>query len=613
MVGLCLSSHGVSNKEKWYVQVDIGKYVNSNGATNEVLRNSRAKSIFQKGTLLSTNFLIAYEATRDQWLKENDDQYVKRFKNYNGFFKDKNHAIKTTLKRFSATKARIQISFIYGHYRWHHYFILLENYTVPRSPYIDDVFGLAALEKKYSYSVKGIGHGLSATDMERVLGEDYWEYAGQSPSFRKVYYEELDVEVVIQHWVVKYINKGRPKFMDTDMKYKNKRRGMRPTKVSVVSEPHGKASPEARELENSYQERLAARGVMFNSLVVRADGLCTLDFTGTDILDLTQLKGMPLTSLSLGGTQVDDLGPLKGMPLIQLNLSRATEVEDLTPLKGMPLTHLYLGDTKVEDLTPLKGMPLISLEFSGTRVSDLTPLKGMTLTSLDLSGTRVSDLTPLKGMPLTSLSLFEMNVKNLEPLKGMPLTYLNLNRTKVKNLEPLKGMPLTWLGLQEVKLEDLSPLKGIQFTALNIIHTNVKNLEPLKGMPLTGLGLQGTKVENLEPLKGMQLTSLRLDGTNVKNLEPLKEMPLTYLNLQGTKVENLEPLKGMPITSLYLHGTMVSDLRALKDMEKLTEIYFTSKNIKYGMEELHQIKTLGKINGMPPADFWKKYDAGEFK
>jgi hypothetical protein len=31
------------------------------------------------------------------------------------------------------------------------------------------------------------------------------------------------------------------------------------------------------------------------------------------------------------------------------------------------------------------------------------------------------------------------------------------------------------------------------------------------------------------------------------------------------------------------------------------------------MDVLREMKTMAKINGMPAAEFWKKYDAGEFK
>jgi hypothetical protein len=51
----------------------------------------------------------------------------------------------------------------------------------------------------------------------------------------------------------------------------------------------------------------------------------------------------------------------------------------------------------------------------------------------------------------------------------------------------------------------------------------------------------------------------------------------------------------------------------------LTEINFTPMNITKGMDVIRQMKSLktigigpGDKDKFPPAEFWKKYDAGEF-
>jgi hypothetical protein len=45
----------------------------------------------------------------------------------------------------------------------------------------------------------------------------------------------------------------------------------------------------------------------------------------------------------------------------------------------------------------------------------------------------------------------------------------------------------------------------------------------------------------------------------------------------------------------------------------LAEISFVPKNITSGIDVLRQIKSLTRINGLPPAEFWKNYEAGEYK
>ena len=251
-----------------------------------------------------------------------------------------------------------------------------------------------------------------------------------------------------------------------------------------------------------------------------------------------------------GASNVTDLSPLKGMPLNRIGAGR-TQISDLSPLKGMPLTDLGVDFTRVSDLSPLKGMPLNRIEAGDTPISDLSPLKGMPLTELNVAATRVSDLSPLKGMPLTSLTLARASgVSDLRPLKGMPLTKLNLTDTGVRDLRQLKGMSLEELGFgkENCPINDLSPLKGMPLKILDCRRSQVSDLSPLMGMPLTWLGLDGTRVSDLSPLKGMQLVTLQI----------------------------------------------------------------TPQSITKGMDAIREMKTLTAIGNMSPAEFWKKYDAGEF-
>jgi tetratricopeptide (TPR) repeat protein len=214
--------------------------------------------------------------------------------------------------------------------------------------------------------------------------------------------------------------------------------------------------------------------------------------------------------------------------------------------------------------------------FNTKAVHDLSPLAGMPVSVLSLLGTSVTDLSPLQGMPLTSLDLCQCNgIKDLSPLKGMPLAWLNLtNCEQVKDLTPLKGMPLTWLRLEGCG--------------------HISDLTPLGGMPLTWLRLSGCgQVRDLTPLTGMPLTELCLDGASVTDLTPLKDMPLILLNCG--QVSDLTPLKGL----------------------KLGKLVFSPKTVRQGMEVIRDMKSLRTIDTgpgkeLPAAEFWKKYDAGEF-
>jgi Leucine-rich repeat (LRR) protein len=423
------------------------------------------------------------------------------------------------------------------------------------------------------------------------------------------------------------------------------------------------------------------------------------------LLDLSPLKGMPLTFLDCGWNPTFDLAPLQGMPLSDL-LCGGTQISDLSPLKGMPLQSLDFDMTAVFDLSPLKAMPLTRLTCVMTNVSDLSPLKGMPLTALDFHQTRVSDLSPLTTMPLRFLASNDTPVSDLTPLKELHLALIHFtpkNITRgidaIRQMKSLKSIgtcsscnefppdefwkkydagefgkpPIAALGdpafqqwMKEVatlpaeqqvdavakKLQELNPgfdgkitprIEGGVVTEVQFVSDNVTDISPvralaglmglachgsgrgkgilsllpLKGMTLTGLDFGRTKVTDLSPLEGMPLTDLRCRETPVSDLSPLKGMPLKLLGCEGTKINNLSPLGGMPLTRLSIEDTPVSDLSPLSGIS-LTSISLMPKNITKGIEAIRQMKSLQTIGPhwnqqFPSAEFWTKYDAGEFK
>ncbi len=138
------------------------------------------------------------------------------------------------------------------------------------------------------------------------------------------------------------------------------------------------------------------------------------DFSGTSIIDLSPLRGIPFGALDLKGQPVSNLEALRGMPLKLLGLEE-TKVVDLTPLTGMKIEKLYLSNTAVSNLKPLADMPLQELMLVGTKVKDLSPLRGAPLQALWLNGTPVADILPLAGCPLVSLTLQGTNVSRPGP------------------------------------------------------------------------------------------------------------------------------------------------------------------------------------------------------
>jgi len=125
-------------------------------------------------------------------------------------------------------------------------------------------------------------------------------------------------------------------------------------------------------------------------------------------------------------------------------------------------------------------------------------------------------------------------------------------------------------------------------------------------------------IRDLTPLKDMPLDTLNLHRADqVEDLTPLKGMPLTNLSLDAGKIKDLKPLRGLPLVRLVLSAS-VRDLTPLDGMQ-IEEIHITPPNLsRESIEVLRRMKSLKVIDvrergPFPRAEFWKKYDAGEFK
>jgi tetratricopeptide (TPR) repeat protein len=415
-----------------------------------------------------------------------------------------------------------------------------------------------------------------------------------------------------------------------------------------------------------YRERIeTAWPGLGERLTVDSLGKLSLNLSSClQVIDLSPLQGMPLHELNLGRTRVRDLSPLKGMPLTSLALNECTRVTDLTPLKGMKLTFLSLqGCGNITDYTPLRGMPLTSLVVpgpfrrgdlkelagmplttltlsEGSELTDLRPLRGKKLTDLHIGNCQqLTDLTPLADLPLTSLVLSRCtSLSDLRPLKSLPLTSLSLGNSSVRDLTPLVGMPLTYLSLHGCQqVEDLSPLQNLPLKSLDLQGcTRIKDLKDLRRLPLTSLGIGGCRhFADLSPLKGKALTHLNAEGCDrirdwsvlqgmplrslhlanceqVDDLTPFARLPLTELNLTGCRhVKDLTPLRGMALKVLSIDDCPgIIDLTPLEGMP-LENVSFSPQTVKVGVDLLRGMRSLKKINQLPPAEFWQKYDAGK--
>lgn len=217
-----------------------------------------------------------------------------------------------------------------------------------------------------------------------------------------------------------------------------------------------------------------------------------------------------------------------------------------------------------------------------------------------LSDTDVIDVSPLAGRPITLLDISDTGVSDLSPLEGMPLEELYAERTRITDLSPLAGLPLKALYLNDTPVSDLTPVAGMSFQQLNLVDTQVADLEWCRSTPSIGI--------------------FWLRSTPVTDLSPLEDVTMTSLDVQDTAVADLSPLSNMQdLRRLNIAGTAVTDLWPLADLQ-LTRLVFTPSKIERGIEVVRNMPSLTQLgtqfevesDAIPAAEFWKRYDAGEF-
>jgi hypothetical protein len=186
------------------------------------------------------------------------------------------------------------------------------------------------------------------------------------------------------------------------------------------------------------------------------------------------------------------------------------------------------------------------------------------------------------------------------------------------------------------KVTDIAPIRV--WDALRVLECRgtytdnpnglLANLTPLYGMNLAGLkhlNLINTRVtdagmvhfKDCKNLRYLNLFNTLVTDAGIVYFKECKAM--TQLNLAGTKVSDasLAHFKGMPLVMLWIQNTGITDLTALQGTP-LEDIRLTPKHITQGLGVLRDMKSLKTIGiewnqFWPAAEFWERYDKGEFK
>ena len=201
------------------------------------------------------------------------------------------------------------------------------------------------------------------------------------------------------------------------------------------------------------------------------------------------------------------------------------------------------------------------------------------------------------------------------------ISVVDLTGTRVASIEALAGLPITKLALTETQVTDLTPVVEMPLELLYAVATPIADLSPLAGKRINELNLMESSVSDLGPLADCQLGTLWLRECPIADLAPLTGTGLVSLDVQGTLVADLRPLAPMStLRRLNIADTPVTDLTPLAEL-RLERLILTPSRIRNGLEELRQMGSLAAIDtsfdgeqpqAMPAAEFWRRYDAGEF-
>ena len=301
-------------------------------------------------------------------------------------------------------------------------------------------------------------------------------------------------------------------------------------------------------------------------------------------------------------------------------------------IEGGVVTEFSIVTDTVTDIAPIRVWSALRvLECSGTetnfqshgQLEDLTPLEGMNLaalTHLNLSSTKVGDaalatFTDCKNLlkiHLWSTKLTDAGLANFKHCKN--LASLNLGNTRVSDaglvhFQDCKA--LTYLNLAETQVSDagLATFKDCN----NLLEIHLWNTK--WNTKLTDAGLANFR--HCKNLTALHLGHAQVSDAGLIHFKDCKNLSRLYLTNTKVTDAGLANFKGVPLMVLSIQDTAIADLTPLQGMP-LEDIRLTPKNITQGLDILRAMKSLKTIGihwdkAWPAAEFWERYDKGEFK
>ncbi|MEO6845611.1 MAG: protein kinase [Chthoniobacterales bacterium] len=194
-------------------------------------------------------------------------------------------------------------------------------------------------------------------------------------------------------------------------------------------------------------------------------------------------------------------------------------------------------------------------------------------------------------------------VDSLAPLRKIKISQFTLHGCPTVDWPVIDQMGLDELDLAHSKVEKISvPTFTSQYAKLRVLRladTGITNITALAQMPMLEIvDLARTPVSDLSPLRGKRLKEVSVCGTAVTDIAPIAQNYLRVLDITDAPIKTLAPLR------MSLLETLILSLQQIQNPDLISSLK--------GIKSLKVIRTVDDPIDQSSADFWKRYNAGEF-
>lgn len=165
-------------------------------------------------------------------------------------------------------------------------------------------------------------------------------------------------------------------------------------------------------------------------------------------------------------------------------------------------------------------------------------------------------------------------------------------------------------GEKEKNTENKNEKKMIEKTELKKEKTeNCKEFDTYN-INTEKIELKNKNIEKIDCIiKYTNLKVLDLRWNKIKDIKPLENLKqLEVLKIDFNEIEDITPLLSLTkLKELWIHNNKIRDIRGIKELKELKHLDLSLNPIKYGIEELAELRKLKRLELRKVSDYIVKY------